>query len=153
MDKCPKSLISFGAFVGTPPLACVPLSILSFLLPVAMYPGYDPSVRFLVIILLTLLLPATISAPSAVACSTTACCGPNCSDSAPVDELSCCQAPAAPDRATSQARDTLHFHSIGPTPIVAVMVANAHLQNTLIAREYSPPDRLASLALLCSRQL
>ena len=69
-------------------------------------------VRFLAIILIALLLPLSLSAPSAMACPTTACCGPNCSSTTPVNQLSCCKAPVAPDRATSQARDTQHFDSI-----------------------------------------
>jgi hypothetical protein len=109
--------------------------------------------RFLAMILIVLLLFPSISAPSAMACSTTACCGPNCSGAAPVNQLSCCKAPVAPDRATNQARDPQHFDSIGSMPAAAAVTAISHLQNTAARRGYSPPDRLVSLALLCSRQI
>jgi hypothetical protein len=110
-------------------------------------------VRFLAIFLIALLLPLSMPAASAMACSTTACCGPNCSSNAPVNQLSCCKAPAAPDRATSQARDAQHFDSIARMPVAEVALAIFHPQNTVDVRGYSPPNRLASLALLCSRQI
>jgi hypothetical protein len=110
-------------------------------------------VRFLAIILIALLFPLSVSAPSVTACSTRTCCGQNCSSVAPVNQLSCCKASGAPDRATSQAPETRHFDSIRSMPVVAVIVAISHLRNIVVARGYSPPDRLASLAFLCSRQI
>src|SRR5271168_5394608 len=110
-------------------------------------------VRFLAIVLASLLLPLGLSLPSAMACSTTACCGPNCSSVAPVSHLSCCKAPVAPDRATNQARAAQHFDSLGSVPVTAATLAISHLRNIVVARGYSPSDRLASLALLCSRQI
>lgn len=110
-------------------------------------------VRFLAILLIVLLLPLSLPAASAVACSTTACCGPNCSSNALVNQLSCCKAPVAPDRATSQARDAQHFDSIARIPVVQVTLAIFHPQNIVDVRGYSLHDRLASLALLCSRQI
>src|SRR5208337_214865 len=110
-------------------------------------------VRFLAIFIVALLLLVSLNAPSAMACSTTACCGPNCSSNAPVNQLSCCKRPVAPDRATIQARDTQHFDSIGSMPVAAVIVAISHSRSTVVARGYSPPNRLVSLALLCSRQI
>ena len=109
--------------------------------------------RLLAIILAILLFPFSMSVPSAIACSTPACCGPNCSNNAPVNQLSCCKTPVAPDRATTQARDTQHFDSVGSMPVAAVIVAISHSRNTVVASGYSPPDRLVSLALLCSRQI
>lgn len=110
-------------------------------------------VRFLAIFLIALLLPLSMPADSAMVCSTTACCGPNCSSNAAVNQLSCCKAPVAPDRATSQARDAQHFDSIAKVPVAAATLAIVHSQNVVDVRGYSPPDRLASLALLCSRQI
>ena len=96
------------------------------LLPVSCGPTTVEAVRFLAVILVALLLPLSMSAPSAMACSTTACCGPNCSSNTPVNQLSCCKAPVAPDRATSQARDTQHFDSIARMPVAAVILAISH---------------------------
>jgi hypothetical protein len=110
-------------------------------------------VRLLAVILVTLLLPFSIGTPSAMACSTPSCCGPICPRSTPLNQSSCCKAPAAPDRATNQTRDAQHFDSIGSMLVAAAIVPISHLRNTGIARGYSPPDRLASLALLCSRQI
>jgi hypothetical protein len=122
---------------------------------VVCFPGveYGLRVRFFAIALIVLLLPLRLSMPEVKACSTSACCGPNCSESASANQVSCCKAPLPPDRAINPARDTRHFDSIATMPAVAVTIAIAHLQNTLVARGYSPPDRLASLALLCSRQI
>jgi hypothetical protein len=109
--------------------------------------------RLLAIILVTLLLPFSMSVPSAMACPTKACCGPNCSGSAPLNRLSCCQAPTVPDRATSQTRSVQHFDSIGSLPASVVINTISHSRNIVIASGYSPPTRLLSLALLCSRQI
>jgi len=109
--------------------------------------------RLFAIVLAILVLPFSISVPSAMACATPACCGPNCSNNAPVNQLSCCKTPVAPDRATNQARDTQHFDSVGSMPVAAVIVAISHSRNTVVASGYSPPGRLVSLALLCSRQI
>lgn len=110
-------------------------------------------VRLIAILLVAVLLPLNINVPSVMACSTTECCGANCSPGAPVSEVNCCKAPVAPDRAISQAQDAQHFDSIATMPAAGVIIAISHLQNTVVARGYSPPDRLASLALLCSRQI
>jgi hypothetical protein len=110
-------------------------------------------VRFLATILIALLFPLSSSMPAAKACSTPACCGANCPPSAPLNQVNCCKAPVAPDRAASQAQGAHHFDSISSMPVAGVIIAIAHLQNTLAVRGYSPPDRLASLALLCSRQI
>jgi hypothetical protein len=110
-------------------------------------------VRFLAIILIALMLPMSLSAPSAMACSTTACCGPNCSERAPLNQVTCCKAPIAPDKAPNRARGAQHFDSYGSMQLTSVTVAISHLRNIVVARGYSPPDRLASLALLCSRQI
>jgi hypothetical protein len=110
-------------------------------------------VRFIGILLVAVLLPLSFSVPSAMACSTTECCGANCLPSAPVRQVNCCKAPVAPDRAVSQAQDAHHFDSIARMPAAGVIIAISHLQNTVVARGYSPPDRPASLALLCSRQI
>ena len=50
-------------------------------------------VRSLAIFIVALLLPVSLNVPSAMACSTTACCGPNCASKAPVIQLSCCERP------------------------------------------------------------
>lgn len=110
-------------------------------------------VRFIAILLVAVLLPLSFSLPSAMACSTTECCGANCAPGAPVSEVNCCKAPVAPDRAVSQAQDAHHFDSIATMPVAGVIVAISHLQSTIIARGYSPPGCPASLALLCSRQI
>jgi len=110
-------------------------------------------VRSLAIFIVVLLLPVSLNAPSAMACPTKACCGPNCLSNAPVNQLSCCKRPVAPDRVTIQARDTQHFDSIGNMPVVVSIVAISHSRSTVVAQGYSPPDRLISLALLCSRQI
>jgi hypothetical protein len=110
-------------------------------------------VRFFAIILIALLLPLSMRLPSATACSTTACCGPNCSLSAPVNQLSCCNTLVAPDRAKTQTQGAQHFDSTGSMPAAVATIAISRLRNTVFARGYSPPDRLASLALLCSRQI
>jgi hypothetical protein len=109
--------------------------------------------RFLAIILSVLLLPLSLSARSVTPCSTTACCGPNCPSTIRVNQLDCCKAPITPDRATSQARDAQYFDSIATMPVAAAMVAISHMRNIVLAHGYSPPDRLASLAFLCSRQI
>jgi hypothetical protein len=112
------------------------------------------TVRFIAILLIAALLPlSSFSVPSVMACSTTDCCGTNCSPGAPVSEVNCCKAPVAPDRAISQAPDAQHFDSIATMPAAGVIIAISHLQNTVVARGYSPPDRPASFALLCSRQI
>ena len=107
-------------------------------------------VRLIAILLIAALLPlSSFSVPSVMACSTTDCCGTNCSPGA----VNCCRAPAAPDRAISQAQDAQHFDSVATMPAAGVIIAISHLQNTVVARGYSPPDPSASLALLCSRQI
>jgi hypothetical protein len=110
-------------------------------------------VRFLAIILVTLMLPLGFNVSSAMACSTTACCGADCSERAPVNQASCCQVPAAPDRASNKALPAQHFDSVASIPTGALIVTISHLRSTTINRGYSPPDRLSSLALLCSRQI
>ncbi len=70
-----------------------------------------------------------------------------------MNRLSCCQAPAVPDKATNQARDAQHFESIGSVPAVAVVTAISHVRDFAIIHGYSPPARIVSLALLCSRQI
>src|ERR1700733_5208833 len=110
-------------------------------------------VRGLALILVAMLLPISMSALSAAACSTPACCSATCSRSAPVNQLSCCQTSPAPDRAIGQSRDAQHFNSIGSTPVVAFVATISHVRFTAISHGYAPPDRLLSLALLCSRQI
>lgn len=110
-------------------------------------------VRFLAIILVALLLPCSMSAPSATACPTMACCGTNCSRSAPVNQLRCCQPPAVPDKATNQARGAQHCESIRSLPVTAVIAAISHVRSSAISHGYTPPHSLRSLALLCSRQI
>lgn len=110
-------------------------------------------VRCLALIVIALLLPLSLSAPSAQACSTPACCAANCSSNSPVNQLSCCQAPAAPDRATNQARAAQHLDSIGSLTASAIIPAVSHLRNAVITVGYSPPAHLRSFALLCSRQI
>ena len=66
-------------------------------------------VRFIAILLVAVLLPLSINVPSVMACSTTECCGANCSPGAPVSQVNCCKAPVAPDRAISQAQDAHAF--------------------------------------------
>jgi hypothetical protein len=111
------------------------------------------TVRLIAIILVGLLLSLCVSVPSVTACSATACCGPNCSGIAPVGQLSCCKAPLASDQAINQACETQHFDSIGYGPAAIQLVAISHLLTVDAARGHSPPDRRASLALLCSRQI
>jgi hypothetical protein len=122
-------------------------------LPVPGSPDTVVVVRFLAILLVAALLPLSFSVLPVLACSTKDCCGANCLPSAPVSQVNCCKAPIAPDRAISQAQDAQHFDSIATMPAAGVIIAISHLQNTVIARGYSPPDRPASLALLCSRQI
>jgi hypothetical protein len=110
-------------------------------------------VRFLALFLVTLLLPLSMSASSAMDCPSAACCGANCWPGAPLGQVNCFKAPVAPDRAANQGQDAQHFDSTGNIRVAAVMIAISHLRNTVVARGYSPPDRLASLALLCSRQI
>ena len=109
-------------------------------------------VRFLAVILIALMLPLSLSVPSAMACPAPACCA-NCPKTAPMNQLNCCKTPAVPDRAASQARGADHFDSIASLPATAAITTISHLRNTVITRGYSPPDRLLSLALLCSRQI
>lgn len=108
--------------------------------------------RFFAVILIVLLLPLSPSVPSAMACPTMTGCA-NRSKSAPMNQPNCCKAPAAPDRATSQARAADHFDSVGSLPATAVITAISYVQNSVITRGCSPPGRLLSLALLCSRQI
>jgi hypothetical protein len=110
-------------------------------------------VHFLALILITLLLPVTMSVPSASACSTMACCGANCLRNTSSNQASCCEAPVAPDRATGQVQDAQHLNSIGNLYATTRISTISHVQNFKIIRGHSPPDRLASLALLCSRQI
>ena len=70
-----------------------------------------------------------------------------------MSQVNNCRAPVAPDRAVSQAQDAHHFDSIATMPVAEVIIAISHLQNAVVARGYPPPDRPASLALLCSRQI
>lgn|GEM_PF-4587771 len=109
-------------------------------------------VRSLAILLIALLLPLSVTAPSASACAMTACCA-NCPKTAPMNQLNCCKAPAAPDRATSQARGADHFDSVASLPVTTVITAISHLRSTVITCGYSPPGHRLSLALLCSRQI
>jgi len=109
-------------------------------------------VRFLATILISLLL-LSMNAPSVMACSTSTCCGTTCSKSALVNQFSCCKAPVAPDRAVNRGQDGRQFDSIASMRVAAVIVAISQLHNIVVAHRYSPPDRLASLALLCSRQI
>jgi hypothetical protein len=111
------------------------------------------AVRSLAIILVALLLPIGMSAPLAMTCSTTACCGTNCSRNTPVNQLSCCKTPVAPDKATSEVQDVQHFESIRSMPVAAAIVAISHFRSIVVPHRYSPPDRLVSLAFLCSRQI
>ena len=122
-------------------------------LPIKCLPATVMNVRLLAIILVALLLPLSVSVPSAMACSRTVCCGPNCSSDAPVNQISCCKAPLAPDRATSQAPEAQHLDSIARMPLATVIFAIFHPQNIVGVRGYSSPNRVASLALLCSRQI
>jgi predicted MFS family arabinose efflux permease len=110
-------------------------------------------VRFLAIFLAVLLLPFSMNLPSATACSAQECCGANCSPGAPLSQVNCCKAPLTSDRAGSQAQDAHFFDSIAGAPLARMIVAVSHLQKSVVAHGYSPPDRLASLALLCSRQI
>src|ERR1700722_13767499 len=110
-------------------------------------------VSFLARFLIILLLPISVSVSSGTLCTTTACCGPNCARSAPVNQVSCCQASTLSDKATNQVRDTQYFESIGRLPAVAMIIAIPHLRPLAINHGYSPPDPLVSLALLCSRQI
>jgi hypothetical protein len=110
-------------------------------------------VRFLAILLVAALLPLSFNVPTVMACSRTECCGANCSPSAPVSQVNCCKPPVAPDRAISQGADAQHFDSIAMMPAAGVIIAISRLQNTVVARGYPPPDKPASLALLCSRQI
>lgn len=128
-------------------------SNLSAPLPIICLAATVMNVRLLAILLVALLLPLSMSAPSAMACSRTACCGPNCSSDAPVNQISCCKAPVAPDRATSQAPEAQHLDSIARIPLATVTFAIFLPQNIVGVRGYAPPNRLASLALLCSRQI
>src|SRR5258708_17690067 len=110
-------------------------------------------VRFLTAILITVLLLFSTVTPSATACATTACCGATCARSAPVNQVSCCQAPAASDTATNQARNAQHLDSFARLPVVTNITAISALRDSAIIHRFVPPDRLVSLALLCSRQL
>jgi hypothetical protein len=110
-------------------------------------------VRSIAVILIALLLPLSLCAPSAMACSTAAACCANCPKTAPMNQLNCCKTPTAPAKATSQARNADHFDSIGSLPATAVMTAISYVRSTVITSGYSPPSRLLSLALLCSRQI
>src|SRR5258708_1062245 len=73
-------------------------------------------VRFLTAILITVLLLFSTVTPSAMACATTACCGATCSRSAPVNQVSCCQAQAASATATNQPRNPHPLDSFPPLP-------------------------------------
>jgi predicted MFS family arabinose efflux permease len=110
-------------------------------------------VPFLAIFLAILLVPFSMNLPSATACSAQDCCGANCSPGAPLSQVNCCKAPLTSDRAGSQAQDAHFFDSIAGAPLARMIVAVSHLQKSVVAHGYSPPDRLASLALLCSRQI
>jgi hypothetical protein len=110
-------------------------------------------VRLLAAVLIALLLPLGMSVPSTMACSTQQCCGASCPSDASVNQVSCCQAPVAPERATSQALDVQHFGSMGTLTAAASIVLVSRNRKTAISDKYTPPDRLLSLALLCSRQI
>jgi hypothetical protein len=70
-----------------------------------------------------------------------------------MNQVSCCQAPAASDKATSQARNAQHLDSFARLPVVANLTAISALRDFATIHRFAAPDRLASLALLCSRQL
>ena len=111
--------------------------------------------RILATIMVALLLPLNMSvkAPPARVCAATACCGTNCGPIAPVNQLSCCKAPTAPDVATIQARETPHLDLLGTMPVAAMTIAISHVRNLAVTCKYSSPDGFASIALLCSRQI
>ena len=111
------------------------------------------AVRLIAIILIALLFPLTVSVPSVAACSTATCCGETCSDSIPADQFSCCGAPATSDWAINQACETPQLASVGYEPVATWLVAISPSRNVVHTREHSSPDRLASLAFLCSRQI
>lgn len=110
-------------------------------------------VRFVAIFLAILLLPFSMNLPSATACPTPECCGANCSPGAPLSQVNCCKSPLRSDRVGSQTQDAHFFDLIAGAPPARVIIAVSHLQKSVVAHGYSPPDRLASLALLCSRQI
>ena len=70
-----------------------------------------------------------------------------------MNQVSCCQAPPASDKATNTARDAQHLDSFARLPVVANLSAISALRDFAIVHKFAPPDRIASLALLCSRQL
>jgi hypothetical protein len=148
-EKCQAQSCEDATLLSARALPSLPMMLLRHLLIRATV----MTVRFVVILLVAVLLPLSFSVPSVMACSTTECCGANCSPSAPVSQVNCCKAPVAPDRAASQAQDAHHFDSIARMPAAGVIIAISHLQNTVVARGYPPPDRPASFALLCSRQI
>jgi hypothetical protein len=108
--------------------------------------------RGIAAMLVILLLPLQFKAVSAMACSMPSCCA-NCMKAAPVNQASCCRAPAVPEKATSSAPGAQSFQSIVSLRVTAVMAVISHLQSAAITQGYSPPERLASLSLLCSRQI
>jgi hypothetical protein len=110
-------------------------------------------VRLLAILLIALLLPLGMSTPSVTACSASACCGASCPSNAPVNQVSCCQAPAATDRATNQAPAVEHFESIGMLTATASIILISNVRRTAISDRYIAPGPPLSLALLCSRQI
>ena len=109
--------------------------------------------RLLAIFLIALLLPLSMSLPSAPACSQMQCCEANCSIAIPLKQLSCCQAPVALDKSAIQARDALHFDSLETPLATAIVTTNSAFRNAVIAHGYSPPNRPISIAILCSRQI
>ena len=110
-------------------------------------------VRFLAILLVALLLPLSLSAPSAMACSTNGVLRRELFDERSGESGELLQGAGGTGQSDQPSADAQHFDSIASMPVAGVIVAISHLQNTVVARGYSPPDRLASLALLCSRQI
>jgi hypothetical protein len=70
-----------------------------------------------------------------------------------MSQLSCCQAPSVPDKASNQARGAQPFQSISRLPVTAVIAAISHVGSAAITYGYSPPNQLLSLAFLCSLQI
>ncbi|MGH7814372.1 MAG: hypothetical protein ACREQI_10285 [Candidatus Binataceae bacterium] len=108
------------------------------------------AVRSALILLAALLMLPQASFASC--CASRPCCM-TCPLSTTALQVHCCTAPAAPGRAVSRAQSTVRLDSAAALTAIAVLDAPSQPHIRTIAYGYSPPGRLASLAILCSRQI
>jgi len=110
-------------------------------------------VRVIAALLIAIVVPLNLGAACTMANPVAAAHCANCPMSAPGNRVNCCHAPTVPDLATGQAQSTQHLDTVATLPVMAALSVASRPHIRAIADGFSPPDRLASLAILCSRQI